>query len=91
MYKARKQASFRKKIAYLFYFLAAVNAILKLTGVLVLDASMAITSTEAMGIKLAFYFLPLVLLAIGIVFNILSKKKMSKADAYDMRGSVWQR
>lgn len=89
MHKARKQANFRKKIAYLFYFFAALNAILKLSGVLVLDTAQAVNPAEAMAIKLSFYFLPLVLLVLGATFNILSRVKASQAEAYNMRDSSW--
>ncbi|MGB3724717.1 MAG: hypothetical protein WA981_03040 [Glaciecola sp.] len=89
MYKARRQANFRKKIAYIFYFLAVLNALVKVTGLWPLDTSSAITSSEAVVIKMAYYFLPLVLLAIGGTFNLLSKVKASQAEAYNMRGSSW--
>lgn len=90
MYKIRKQANTRKRIAYVFYFLAALNAIIKLTGIWPLDTSGAITDNEAVAIKLSFYFLPIVLFVIGIMFSILSKVKASQAEAHNMRGSSWQ-
>jgi hypothetical protein len=91
VFKARKQANSRKKIAYVFYFLAALNAIVKLTGIWPLDTSGAVNETEVMAIKLSFYFLPIVLFAIGGTFNILSRVKALQAEAHNMRGSSWQR
>lgn len=91
MYKIRKQANTRKKIAYAFYFLAALNAIVKLTGLWPLDTSGAVNGTESMAITLSFYFLPIVLFCIAITFSLLSKVKAIQAEAHDMRGSSWQR
>ena len=89
MTKARKQSNYRKKIAYFFFILLAINIILKLTGVSTLDTTDAINSTQAFSIKVTYFLVPSVLLLIGLFFNRLSKSKAIEAHNIEMGGGRW--
>ena len=89
MTKARKQANYRRKIAYLFFLLLIINLILKLLGVSSLDTSTAINASQAFGMKITFFAVPVLFLLLGLLFVRLSKSKEIEAYNIEMGGSRW--
>ncbi len=89
MTKARKQANYRRKIAYLFFILLLVNIVLKLAGVSSLDTSAAINATQALGMKISYFAVPAFFLLVGLLFTKLSKSKEIEAHNIELGGARW--
>lgn len=90
MFKARKQANIRKKVAFFFYTLAVISISLILFDIWQIDTTGASTASEIAAVKMSYYVFPIGFFVIGLFFSILSKIKATQAEAYDMRGSSWQ-
>lgn len=89
MTKARKQANLRRKLAFFFLFLLLVNIVLKITGISTLDTSSAITHSHALGMKVIYFLVPSVLLALSVLFAVFSKRKSVEAESIEISGCSW--
>lgn len=89
MTKARKQANFRRRIAILFFIFLVANLVMKLTGVSTLDESQALTASHAMGMKIAYYVVPIFFLLMGLLFAKLSHSKSAEAESIEIGGCSW--
>lgn len=89
MTKARKQANYRRKIAYLFFIFLTINLILKLVGVSSLDTTDSINATQALGMKISYFAVPAFFLILGLFFARLSKSKALEAHNIEMGGARW--
>jgi len=87
--KARKQANYRRKIAYLFFIFLLINLVLKVMGISSLDTSSAINASQAFGMKVSFYLVPAVFLIMALFFARLSKSKAIEAHNIELGGSRW--
>jgi uncharacterized Tic20 family protein len=86
---SRKQANYRRKIAYLFFIFLSINLILKLAGVSTLDTTTAINASQALGMKITYFAVPAFFLILGLLFVRLSKSKAMEAHNIELGGARW--
>ena len=89
MTRARQQARYRSKIALIFFVLLAINIVLKITGISTLDTESAINATQALGMKITYFAVPLLFLLLGLLFAKLSKSKSREARNIELGGALW--
>ncbi|MDT0594909.1 hypothetical protein [Glaciecola petra] len=89
MINARKKASFRKEVAYFFFFLLVINIALKLLGISSLEISDGTLAAQELAIKAKYFALPLVFLFCGMLFQYLSHAKSKEAESYELGGTNW--
>lgn len=89
MNKARKKASFRKKVAYFFFLLLLINIGLKIAGISSLEITDNTLAAEALAIKAKYFALPIGFLLFGVLFQYLSHAKSKEADSHELGGTNW--
>lgn len=89
MTKARKQANFRRRVAILFFIFLVANLVMKFAGVSTLDETQVLTASHAMGMKVAYYAVPVFFLIMGLLFAKLSHSKSAEAESIEIGGCSW--